>query len=100
MMDNELSNQELVKCVVVGDTAVGKTRLICARACNKKVSLSQLLNTHVPTVWAIDQYRIYKEVSADLISNETYISLSPFRCHILLPIVVKFVEDVITMSTF
>ena len=64
MMDNELSNQELVKCVVVGDTAVGKTRLICARACNKKVSLSQLLNTHVPTVWAIDQYRIYKEVSA------------------------------------
>ncbi|XP_046441529.1 rho-related BTB domain-containing protein 1-like isoform X3 [Daphnia pulex] len=53
---------ELVKCVVVGDTAVGKTRLICARACNKKVSLSQLLNTHVPTVWAIDQYRIYKEV--------------------------------------
>lgn len=63
MMDNELSNQELVKCVVVGDTAVGKTRLICARACNKKVSLSQLLNTHVPTVWAIDQYRIYKEVS-------------------------------------
>jgi len=99
-MDNELSNQELVKCVVVGDTAVGKTRLICARACNKKVSLSQLLNTHVPTVWAIDQYRIYKEVSADLISNETYISLSPFRCPILLPIVVKFVEDVITMSTF
>ena len=28
-----------------------------------QVSLSQLLNTHVPTVWAIDQYRIYKEVS-------------------------------------
>ncbi len=77
MMDNELSNQELVKCVVVGDTAVGKTRLICARACNKKVSLSQLLNTHVPTVWAIDQYRIYKEVSVDLISNERiYLSLS------------------------
>jgi len=62
MMDNEQPHQELVKCVVVGDTAVGKTRLICARACNKKVSLSQLLNTHVPTVWAIDQYRIYKEV--------------------------------------
>jgi len=62
MMDNEQPHQELVKCVVVGDTAVGKTRLICARACNKKVSLAQLLNTHVPTVWAIDQYRIYKEV--------------------------------------
>ncbi|XP_023325369.1 rho-related BTB domain-containing protein 2, partial [Eurytemora carolleeae] len=54
--------KELVKCVLVGDNAVGKTRLICARACNQKVSLSQLLNTHVPTVWAIDQYRIYKEV--------------------------------------
>ena len=58
---------------------MGKTRLICARACNQKVlyillylywavlyrqvSLSQLLTTHVPTVWAIDQYRIYKEVT-------------------------------------
>lgn len=61
-MDNEQPHQELVKCVVVGDTAVGKTRLICARACNKQVSLSQLLSTHVPTVWAIDQYRIYKDV--------------------------------------
>lgn len=61
-MDNEQPRQELVKCVVVGDTAVGKTRLICARACNKQVSLSQLINTHIPTVWAIDQYRIYKEV--------------------------------------
>ncbi|XP_063239432.1 rho-related BTB domain-containing protein 2 isoform X2 [Bacillus rossius redtenbacheri] len=62
IMDNEQPHQELVKCVVVGDTAVGKTRLICARACNKQVSLSQLLSTHVPTVWAIDQYRIYKDV--------------------------------------
>lgn len=61
-MDNEQPHQELVKCVVVGDTAVGKTRLICARVYNKQFSLSQLLNTHVPTVWAIDQYRIYKEV--------------------------------------
>ncbi|XP_042881840.1 rho-related BTB domain-containing protein 1-like isoform X1 [Penaeus japonicus] len=61
-MDNEQPHQELVKCVVVGDTAVGKTRLICARAYNKQFSLSQLLNTHVPTVFAIDQYRIYKEV--------------------------------------
>ena len=63
-MDNEQPpDHELVKCVVVGDTAVGKTRLICASACNKHVSLSQLLTTHVPTVWAIDQYRMYKDVS-------------------------------------
>ncbi|XP_076678484.1 rho-related BTB domain containing isoform X2 [Andrena cerasifolii] len=71
-MDNEQPHQELVKCVVVGDTAVGKTRLICARACNKHVSLSQLLITHVPTVWAIDQYRIYKDVlerSREVVDN-------------------------------
>ncbi|KAJ2940493.1 hypothetical protein O0L34_g6425 [Tuta absoluta] len=61
-MDQEQPHQELVKCVVVGDTAVGKTRLICARACNKHISLAQLMTTHVPTVWAIDQYRIYKDV--------------------------------------
>lgn len=70
IMDNEQPHQELVKCVVVGDTAVGKTRLICARACNKHVSLSQLLTTHVPTVWAIDQYRIYKDVSSYLIQGK------------------------------
>lgn len=55
--------RELVKCVLVGDNAVGKTRLICARTCNRRASLPQLLNTHVPTVWAIDQYRFYKDVS-------------------------------------
>ena len=61
-MSEREANAEMVKCVLVGDNAVGKTRLVCARACRQKVSLSQLLNTHVPTVWAIDQYRIYKEV--------------------------------------
>jgi len=62
-MEEYQPHHELVKCVLVGDNAVGKTRLICARACRQKVSLSQLLTTHVPTVWAIDQYRIYKDVS-------------------------------------
>ncbi|XP_017486414.1 PREDICTED: rho-related BTB domain-containing protein 2-like [Rhagoletis zephyria] len=62
-MDLEQSHQELVKCVVVGDTAVGKTRLICAKACSQNVlELGQLMSTHIPTVWAIDQYRIHKEV--------------------------------------
>ena len=37
-MDEEESRTELVKCVLVGDNAVGKTRLICARACNQKVT--------------------------------------------------------------
>lgn len=48
--------------VLVGDTAVGKTRLICAQIRSAPTSLRQLLTTHVPTVWAIDQYRMYKEV--------------------------------------
>ena len=74
-MDDEQPRQELVKCVLVGDNAVGKTRLICARACNQKVSLSQLLNTHVPTVWAIDQYRIYKEVR-NILATQTAVPLA------------------------
>jgi len=61
-MDIEQPHQELVKCVVVGDTAVGKTRLICARACDSRLDLNQLMQTHIPTVWAIDQYRMHKEV--------------------------------------
>ena len=69
-MDDEQPRSELVKCVLVGDNAVGKTRLICARACNQGMSLSQLLPApHVPTVWAIDQYRIYKEVSSLSVSH-------------------------------
>ncbi|KAL0179988.1 hypothetical protein M9458_025430, partial [Cirrhinus mrigala] len=53
-MDYERPNVETIKCVVVGDNAVGKTRLICARACNSTLTQYQLLATHVPTVWAID----------------------------------------------
>ena len=72
-MDDEQPRSELVKCVLVGDNAVGKTRLICARACNQGMSLSQLLPApHVPTVWAIDQYRIYKEVSS--LSSQSFSS--------------------------
>lgn len=62
-MDYERPNVETIKCVVVGDNAVGKTRLICARACNTTLTQYQLLATHVPTVWAIDQYRVCQEVS-------------------------------------
>ncbi|CAH1785062.1 unnamed protein product [Owenia fusiformis] len=60
--DVELADQELVKCVVVGDSGVGKTRLICARACGTSYTLRQLTQTHIPTVWAIDHYRQDKEV--------------------------------------
>ncbi|XP_075772811.1 uncharacterized protein LOC142824954 [Pelodiscus sinensis] len=73
-LDYERPNVETIKCVVVGDNAVGKTRLICAprlqrhphptpaRATPPSLQY-QLLATHVPTVWAIDQYRVCQEVS-------------------------------------
>ena len=32
---NENPNEETIKCVVVGDNNVGKTRLICSRAYNE-----------------------------------------------------------------
>jgi len=46
-MEYEIIGQELVKCVLVGDTATGKTRLVCARALNATVSLRQLFRQHV-----------------------------------------------------
>ncbi|XP_034291210.1 rho-related BTB domain-containing protein 1 [Pantherophis guttatus] len=76
-MDYERPNVETIKCVVVGDNAVGKTRLICARACNTTLNQYQLLSTHVPTVWAIDQYRVCQEVlerSRDVV-DEVSVSL-------------------------
>lgn len=68
-MDYERPNVETIKCVVVGDNAVGKTRLICARACNTTLTQYQLLATHVPTVWAIDQYRVCQEVGTAGLQN-------------------------------
>ena len=56
------SKQEVVKVVLVGDNGVGKTRLACARAYLQPVPLNQLVKSHVPTIWAIDQYRIYRDV--------------------------------------
>ncbi|OXB52971.1 hypothetical protein ASZ78_015151 [Callipepla squamata] len=73
-VDYERPNVETIKCVVVGDNAVGKTRLICARACNATLSQYQLLATHVPTVWAIDQYRVCQERSRDVV-DEVSVSL-------------------------
>ncbi|XP_022086662.1 rho-related BTB domain-containing protein 2-like [Acanthaster planci] len=61
-MDNELPRQELVKCVVVGDSSTGKTRLIVARATKRAMTRAQLFQTHKPSVWAIDQYHRCQEV--------------------------------------
>ena len=52
------SLHEYVKCVVIGDTAVGKTRLICSHVYGYEGMALELLNSkpHLPTVFAIDQY--------------------------------------------
>ena len=103
-MDLEQSHQELVKCVVVGDTAVGecplelvsvevmaysffrfsfltdsgKTRLICAKACSQNVlELGQLMSTHIPTVWAIGKRELLCWWQPSFAFNQT--ALLPFR---------------------
>ena len=48
---------EYIKCVVVGDSGVGKTCLITSWACDKNYNLDRLVKTHVSTVWAHDHYR-------------------------------------------
>ena len=55
---------ELIKCVLVGDTGVGKTRLICAQAVGVGIPPPQDTKQHLhfPTVFAIDQYHVSQEI--------------------------------------
>lgn len=56
----ENPNEETIKCVIVGDSNVGKTRLICSRAYKQydaNQNYSRYGGTHIPTVWANDHYR-------------------------------------------
>lgn len=62
--DQELP-RELIKCVLVGDTGVGKTRLICAQALGVGIPAPQQetkQHIHFPTVFAIDQYHVSQEI--------------------------------------
>lgn len=61
--DQELP-RELIKCVLVGDTGVGKTRLICAQAVGVGIPAPQDTKQplHFPTVFAIDQYHVSREI--------------------------------------
>lgn len=56
--------RELIKCVLVGDTGVGKTRLICAQAVGVGIPAPQVTKQHLhfPTVFAIDQYHVSQEI--------------------------------------
>ena len=57
--------RELIKCVVIGDTGVGKTRLICAEALGAGIpapQATQKQHVHFPTVFAIDQYHVSQEI--------------------------------------
>lgn len=56
--------RELIKCVLVGDTGVGKTRLICAQAVGVGIPAPQFTKQHLhfPTVFAIDQYHVSQEI--------------------------------------
>ena len=55
---------ELIKCVVIGDTGVGKTRLICAEALGVGIPPPQATQKHLhfPTVFAIDQYHVSQQI--------------------------------------
>lgn len=65
------STRELIKCVVVGDGGVGKTKLICAQALGQSIKLEPkrtLLHcahgSHKPSVFAIDKYYKSPEIQA------------------------------------
>ena len=70
------STRELIKCVVVGDGGVGKTKLICAQALGqsiqpetKRTLLQCAHGSHKPSVFAIDKY--YKSAEIQARSNMT-----------------------------
>ena len=70
-LPNGESTRELIKCVVVGDGGVGKTKLICAQALGqclqpepKRTHMHCIHGSHKPSVFAIDKYYKSAEIQA------------------------------------
>ncbi|KAL3863635.1 hypothetical protein ACJMK2_005385 [Sinanodonta woodiana] len=74
--ESQIQN-EFIKCVVVGDSGVGKTCLTCSWACNSHYTLEKLVKTHVASVWAVDHYMRDPEILKTSVVNVdgVYVSL-------------------------
>ena len=55
-------NYEYVKCVVVGDSGVGKTCLTCAWSVGTIYTMESLVKSHMSTVFAVDHFMKDKHV--------------------------------------
>lgn len=55
-------NYEYIKCVVVGDSGVGKTCLTCAWSVGTTYKLESLVKSHMSTVFAVDHFMKDKNV--------------------------------------
>lgn len=62
-----------IKCVLVGDRAVGKSHLVCAKMCGTKYTLRELVQMHISTVWAVDHYRISPDVGCSEVSSNCWV---------------------------
>lgn len=55
--------RELIKCVLIGDSGVGKTKLILAEATGVGMKMGTTArHLHYPSVFAIDQYHVSQEI--------------------------------------
>ncbi|KAH9518755.1 Rho- BTB domain-containing protein 2 [Bulinus truncatus] len=60
--DHSAGVEEVINCVVVGDSGVGKTYLTRAHACNATYRPDNVLKIHQSSVWAIDNYQHDSEI--------------------------------------
>ncbi|KAH9518736.1 Rho- BTB domain-containing protein 1 [Bulinus truncatus] len=60
--DHSTGVEEVINCVVIGDSGVGKTYLTRAYACNATYCPDNFLKIHQSSVWAIDNYQHDNEI--------------------------------------